>query len=585
VTGDTSIRPAADQQTEVDLLRMMAAAPSLAEQRAIGARLAAFRAERAGAVRDARALDWSAQAVEQLYPTAMAGPGVRTTAASDWLGEVDEPEQVDLGEVTQDMVAAAGLWYRRVPEAVRADAEEFTVQAEGMARREASRHGDHAPTALRAFLDHIGHLHGRRVANDVPKLPSQFPPGSSLPTAADSPQTFDESMWGPAGPPDPGTAQGPPSLAEGPPPEGDQPQQIENPAAFEPHDAGPGAGVRPSVDYLNGTQTPPGWGSGLTTMTSLVAGRARQVLADAAGPAVQALPSSAQDQLTPSQQEGPPPQGDVSATGAPPVELAPHDAGPGNGPAVDEWDGQQYPFGSTGPAAPATASRRPLSAVAASIRPDALPPPAWPFLAALAHLGDVSENFGAVSGRSIVAALLRTAGNTLPAPVLAELRGHLAPRVAGDLPPWLKGKGGDKKDDSDSDDDKDEDDKKDSDDEDDDSDKDSEKDEDDKKDKKDDDCDDDEQKKTSNLTRGPNYDASQQGSHYYNEGYRHAREGAEYKGYGASHKAVAYGAGYRHGMWDTGKDWGDDKGRVRTSARDATAAFQARVQAGLRGQR
>ena len=152
----------------------------------------------------------------------------------------------------------------------------------------------------------------------------------------------------------------------------------------------------------------------------------------------------------------------------PPVELAPHDSGPGNGPAVDEWDGQQYPFGAPGAAAAPTAqpmaSRRPLNAIAATVQSHTLPSTAWPFLAALRHLRDTSEAFGAVSGRAVVEALLRTGGAALPSSVVAELRGHLVRRQAGDLPPWLKGKDDDsgdgdkddKDDDSDSDDDSDE---------------------------------------------------------------------------------------------------------------------------------
>jgi hypothetical protein len=57
--------------------------------------------------------------------------------------------------------------------------------------------------------------------------------------------------------------------------------------------------------------------------------------------------------------------------------------------------------------------------------------------------------------------------------------------------------------------------------------------------------------------QGPNYDSSGTPSPYhYDEGYEHGFSGQEYKGYGGRPAAISYGAGYRHGKWDAGQDWG-----------------------------
>lgn len=64
----------------------------------------------------------------------------RSTAASDWLGELPQ-HTAELGEITHEMVAEASLWFARVPDFVRADGAECAEQAKGRAHRLASRHG------------------------------------------------------------------------------------------------------------------------------------------------------------------------------------------------------------------------------------------------------------------------------------------------------------------------------------------------------------------------------------------------------------------------------------------------------------
>lgn len=620
----------ADTTREVELIQAMAAAPSPEVQEILASRLAGLRLSRAADERDRRSLDLAAAALPPAPPQYGGGvlPGVRTTAASDWLAHV-QPTRYDPTDVAQRMVAAASLWYDRLPPAVRADRQEFAAQADGMARREASAWGEQAPEACRAFLDQASHLGGLVLADAT----SQTPPGSGLPVGTDDEQTFDDSLWGPAGAPDSQTQQGEtPSLAEGGPIDGDVAESIQNPAADQPHDAGPGPGTQPSIDYLDGTPTPPAAGTGMTTLNSLypalgslISRRAQQVVADMAltpPSGVAPMPSTHDDSLTPSQQMGPPPAAPVPATGALPVELAPHDAGPGNGPAADGLDGQVFPW-------PGQAARRPLSALAAQIRRevgDRVPVPARVFLDALAMMRSGDEPFGSVSGHAVVSSFLDHAAPHLGEALVAELSAHLAPRVAGDLPPWLKKKDGgdsdDKKDDSDKDDD--------SDDKDDDDDKGSKDDSDssDCDDDSDDDDDDDDSmpKKVSALvmaaagdqyefrpprgvhastwyptdklqfTAGPSYrseGAFQAGNpRYYTHGYYDGLNGnakvhyqprpsvniKSRKFHSFNLKRADYHEGYEHGSADraaTGTGW---------PMTAQTAAFRARVQASLQEQ-
>lgn len=449
-----------DATREVELLQAMAAAPTLDAQEALGSQLAALRMRRAADERQRRSLDLAAAVLPPAAALYGVLPAVRTTAASDWLARV-EATRYDPVDVAHRMVAAASLWYDRLHPAVRADRDEYAAQAAGMARREASAWGEQAPQACRAFLDQASHLGGIPVAADSM---SQVPPGSGLPPGVDDEQTFDESLWGPAGGPDSQTQQGEtPSLAEGGQIEGDVGESIDNPAAMQPHDAGPGPGVQPSIDVLDGTPTPPMAGSGMTTMNalhpawgSLISRRAQQVVADMAltpPSGVLPMPSTHDDGLTPSQQEGPPPAGPVPATGVLPVDAAPHDAGPGNGPAVDSIDGTPYAW-------PGQAALRPLSAVAAQIRRDAgprVPPAARVFLDAMSLMRSAAEPFGQVGGHAVISSFLGYAEAQVGEGLAAELRAHLDHRLADGPPPWVKDDDAKDEDKDDKEDDKDDD--------------------------------------------------------------------------------------------------------------------------------
>lgn len=343
---------------EVTLLAAMASAASLPEQRRLAADLETLRAHRTAARRRDQALDLAGQVfAPPAYPVTSVAQSTRHTADSDWLGEV-EPDDLDPGQVTQEMTAAASVWWSRVPEQVRAEPAELAVQALGAARLRAGGYGLRHAEAARAFCDQVDHLYSRTAGRRLFAYP-QVPSGSSLPVGVDDDNTaYDDDSWAPDTGADQASSdrsQWTPSLGEGDAPESDSAEGVENPAAGDTHDAGPGTGAY--VDYLDGTTTPPHGtqsdgtlshrrhsAAGLPSLDNspLVQWATRQVRAADA-----VLPSD-RGSVTPSLAEGDEPEGDHSEPAVDPsAATGTHDADGGNGPVTDYLDGQQYPWGST----------------------------------------------------------------------------------------------------------------------------------------------------------------------------------------------------------------------------------------------
>lgn len=133
------------------LRRAIAAATTGAEQNALAAQLAA--ADRADAARkraDAD-LDWAATAAHATLSPVAVYSALANTAATDWLGDIGDA----VPDFPRKLIAEASLWYTRLPEAVRADDEEFTAQAHGAARRMAGRLGVHPHAAMEPFMDYV----------------------------------------------------------------------------------------------------------------------------------------------------------------------------------------------------------------------------------------------------------------------------------------------------------------------------------------------------------------------------------------------------------------------------------------------
>lgn len=110
----------------------------------------------------------------------------RHTAATDWLGDVDTSG----GSYHQAMCAEASVWFQGVDPMVRADREEFSEQAKGMARRTAGKYGEQADAACQTFLDYVAFLHSQAASGlpqvDQERNPKDDPEPTPLPT-----ETFD----------------------------------------------------------------------------------------------------------------------------------------------------------------------------------------------------------------------------------------------------------------------------------------------------------------------------------------------------------------------------------------------------------
>ncbi len=352
--------------TEAEYLQRIASAPTMAEQTRLSAELAALRQQKSASLRSQASYGSLREASSRI--AAAAPPAfARHSIASDWLGDVPTGAE-DTRAVEASMRAEASIWYESRPEAVKANKAEVTAQAQGIAARVASQHGLAALAAREAFLAQVAHLN--KVAEDTQSLSdTHVPSGSSLPEGVTNKDTFDDSLLTAPGGQDPQTEPGDsPSLKEGDAPEGDTSQGVENPAADTAHDT-----VK-STEY-----TDPLTSGGRTS--------ARKVAEDQTS-------TEADKGDSPSLSEGDAPEGDHAEPGVLPAKGTGHDAGPGNSDATDSIDGTTYP------------KQASLRAIAASITPSEA---SAPFVTALGSLTSVESSVAGISGREIVAFVLRTA--------------------------------------------------------------------------------------------------------------------------------------------------------------------------------
>lgn len=169
-----------------DLLAKISKAASFSEQAALVSQLDDLdRADRA-AHQATRDLDLASAVVTQTLTP------VRThemhTIASDWIGDFEAP--VD-GAAHQASIAEAAMWYGRVSPEVKADTEEFAIQAEGFMRRQASQYGEQADAVREAGLAYLGHLYRREAASGLDQIQQTIDPNNSPKATPLNPETFD----------------------------------------------------------------------------------------------------------------------------------------------------------------------------------------------------------------------------------------------------------------------------------------------------------------------------------------------------------------------------------------------------------
>lgn len=148
---------------EAQILQAMAVATP-DEQVRLAADLDALRARRRHAVQAERDIDLANTVVTaHLTPVRVHE---RNTSGTDWISTVASGSGED---PSLAMKTEATVWFERTSAEVRADREEFAIQAQGAARRVAGRYGEQAEAARRAFLDHVAHLH-RAGAKKEPEI-------------------------------------------------------------------------------------------------------------------------------------------------------------------------------------------------------------------------------------------------------------------------------------------------------------------------------------------------------------------------------------------------------------------------------
>lgn len=173
-----------DVQTRAELVRALNKAGSLAEQARLLDEIAKHDAGIQAQAAQGRELDFAATVVgETLKPVRVHE---HHTAATDWLG-YDQPTDP---QWSNRVVAEAAMWFGRVPDFVKADREEFVIQAEGMARRVAGPYGLQAEAAKKTFTDYVSFLH-KQAASGLDQIQQTVDPHDNpKPTPLD-PTTFD----------------------------------------------------------------------------------------------------------------------------------------------------------------------------------------------------------------------------------------------------------------------------------------------------------------------------------------------------------------------------------------------------------
>ncbi len=141
-----------DVQKRAELVRALGSTKSFSEQARLLDEIAKIDAGITAQAAQDRELDLANTAV-----TAAMTP-VRVhehhTEATDWLGTVASVDP----QWQNKIVAEAAMWFGRVPDFVKADAEEFGIQAHGMARRVAGPYGLKMEAAAKTFVDYVSFL-------------------------------------------------------------------------------------------------------------------------------------------------------------------------------------------------------------------------------------------------------------------------------------------------------------------------------------------------------------------------------------------------------------------------------------------
>lgn len=158
-------------------------AGSFDEQREAVQALAAYDQNQVEAVQRDRDLDWANMAVTATLAPAPGHEVERSPMDTGWLGDFEASNDPNSKHA---VLAEASMWFEKVSKEVKADPEEFGIQAEGFMRREASKHGLQSQAAYQAGLNFLGSL-WRQSASGLPQV-QQTVDGHDNPSATPLPQ-------------------------------------------------------------------------------------------------------------------------------------------------------------------------------------------------------------------------------------------------------------------------------------------------------------------------------------------------------------------------------------------------------------
>lgn len=168
-----------------ELVAQISKATSLSDQIEAVAKLDAFDKRAAAAAQQERELDWASTTVEQtLTPVRVHS---MHSMATEWLGDYKEPDTPNI-----QAIAKAAFWFAKTSPELRADPEEFAIQAEGFMRREASAFGSRADAVLAEGLQYVGFLWRQHMAaSGLDQIQQTVDPNNEPKTTPLNPQVFD----------------------------------------------------------------------------------------------------------------------------------------------------------------------------------------------------------------------------------------------------------------------------------------------------------------------------------------------------------------------------------------------------------
>jgi hypothetical protein len=166
-----------------DLVAKISKAASFSEQAQLVSELDDYDQNLRSEAAAARELDMASAIIQQtLVPVRVHE---MHTAATDWIADFEPSPDTTMAHHAS--IAEAAMWFGRVSPEVKADFEEFGIQAEGFMRREASRHGEQAQSVYEEGLSYLGFLYRRLAASGLDQIqqvvnPHEDPAPTPLPT-------------------------------------------------------------------------------------------------------------------------------------------------------------------------------------------------------------------------------------------------------------------------------------------------------------------------------------------------------------------------------------------------------------------